>query len=341
MHRRFRVKKSVLRVAGIVVGLAAVVVGVKWTGVAAIHKALSQVGVNIAWMFVAYAAGTAVAAAPWRKLLPGAQRPSWGATLASRFAASGVNALLPFFGLGEASRLLWLPRGERSPGLAALVVDRLLFLAAGMPILVVAALAATRVPAVPHSYSLAVLLSAGIIFAAVAVVAVGAARGHLAGKLRWALVLFGVPPTAGADAAKANGDSGKAVDPVDNGLHTLLTGGRGRLAGGFALHVCARLLLAAEIYAGLQILGARVGVLGTLIFIAIPVGLSVIGTFVPGQIGLQEGASALVASALGIGPATGIALVFLQRLRQLVFVPLAGLLIALVPYGPRTSDPPG
>src|SRR6187549_515086 len=121
MHRRFRVKKSVLRVAGIVVGLAAVVVGVKWTGVAAIHKALSQVGVNIAWMFVAYAAG---------------------ATLASRFAASGVNALLPFFGLGEASRLLWLPRGERSPGLAALVVDRLLFLAAGTPILVVAALAA-------------------------------------------------------------------------------------------------------------------------------------------------------------------------------------------------------
>jgi hypothetical protein len=77
----------------------------------------------------------------------------------------------------------------------------------------------------------------------------------------------------------------------------------------------------------------------TLIFIAIPVALSVVGTFVPGQIGLQEGASALVAAALGIGPATGIALVFLQRLRQLVFVPLAGLLIALVPYGPPTTDP--
>ena len=66
-----------------------------------------------------------------------------------------------------------------------------------------------------------------------------------------------------------------------------------------------------------------------------------VGSFVPGQIGLQEGASALVAAALGIGPATGIALVFLQRLRQLVFVPLAGLLIAVVPYGPRTSDPQG
>jgi hypothetical protein len=318
-------------------------VGVKWTGVDAIHKALSQVGANITWMFAAYAAGTAVGAVPWRELLPAWARPSWGATLTSRFAASGINALLPFFGLGEASRLLWLPRGERSPGLAALVVDRLLFLAAGMPILVIAALAATRVPAVPHSYLLAVLISASVIFLAVAAVAVGAARGRLVGRLRWALIVFGVPPATGTNNGNGNGarSTDGAVDPVDRGLHSLLTGARAPLAGGFALHVCARLLLAAEIYAGLRILGAPVGILGTLIFIAIPVGLSVIGTFVPGQIGLQEGASALVASALGIGPATGIALVFLQRLRQLVFVPLAGLLIALVPYGPRSSNPPG
>jgi hypothetical protein len=332
MHHR---SKSVLRVVGIVVGLAVVVVGVKWTGIGAIRAALSRVGVNIGWMFAAYAAGTAVAAAPWRKLLPRWSRPSWSATIASRFAASGINALVPFFGMGEAARLLWLPRGERSPGLAALVVDRLLFLAAGMPILVVAALAARRVPGVPHSYQTAVLISTGIISLAIAFVAVGAARGRLVGKLRWALVLFGAPPVASATAAHEPGD------PVDRGLHALLTGSRAPIASGFALHVCARLLLAAEIYAGLQILGAKVGALGTLIFIAIPVALSVVGTFVPGQIGLQEGATAIVAAALGIGPATGIALVFLQRLRQLVFVPLAGLLIALLPYGPRKSDPQG
>ena len=295
-------------------------------------------------MFAAYAAGTAVGAVPWRKLLPDWARPSWGATLTSRFAASGINALLPFFGLGEASRLLWLPRGERSPGLAALVVDRLLFLAAGMPILVIAALAATRVPAVPHSYLLAVL---------------DQRERHLHRGCRGRRRRRARPPgrqaALGADhvrrpahrrhrqrrARRRRPTDDGAVDPVDRGLHSLLTGARAPLAGGFALHICARLLLAAEIYAGLRILGAPVGVLGTLIFIAIPVGLSVIGTFVPGQIGLQEGASALVAAALGIGPATGIALVFLQRLRQLVFVPLAGLLIALVPYGPRSSDPPG
>ena len=227
MHRRL---KTSLRGAGIALGLGAVVVGVKWTGVDAIHKALSQVGANITWMFAAYTAGTAVGAVPWRKLLPDWARPSWGATLTSRFAASGINALLPFFDLNKTSRLLWLPRGERSPGLAALVVDRLLFLAAGMPILVIAALAATRVPAVPHSYLLAVLISASVIFVAVAAVAVGAARGRLVGRLRWALIMFGVPPTAATgdgarsgDGAPANDD---AVDPVDRGLHSLLTGAR-------------------------------------------------------------------------------------------------------------------
>jgi hypothetical protein len=344
MHHR---SKSILRVVGIVLGLAFVIVGVKWTGVGAIRAALGRVGLNITWMFAAYAAGTAVAAVPWRELFPAADRPSWGATLTSRFAASGLNALVPFFGLGEAARLMWVGRRERSPGLAALVVDRLLFLAAGTPILLVGALAATRVPAVPRSYELGVLISAAIILIAVAVVTAGAARGRLAGKLRWALVLFGVPPVRNvAGGAQSNGRSQgdaadpDAIDPIDRGLRGLLMGPRAPIAGGFALHLCARLLLAAEIYAGLRILGTHVGVMETLIFIAIPVGLSVIGTFVPGQIGLQEGASALVAAALGIGPATGIALVFLQRLRQLVFVPLAGLLLALVPYGPRrTPDP--
>jgi hypothetical protein len=340
MQRRSR---SVLRVVGITLGLVATVVGVKWTGVGAIRQALSRVGGNIAWMFAAYAAGTVVGAIPWRALLPRPARPTWNATITSRFAASGLNALLPFFGLGESVRLLWLPRRERTPGLAALVVDRLLFLAAGMPLLVIAALASTHIPALPHGYRVGVLISAAIIAVAVAAVAVGAARGQLVGRLRWAMLLFGVPPRVGKSEASGDGGSrGGDGEPVDRALNALLTGSPAPLAGGFALHLCARFLLAAEIYAGLRILGAHVGPLETLVFMAIPIALSVIGTFVPGQIGLQEGASALVAAALGIGPATGFALVFLQRLRQLVFVPLAGLLIALVPSGPSsTSDPQG
>ena len=338
--------KTVLRVVGIVLGLAVVVVGVKWTGVGAIRAALSRVGVNIGWMFAAYAAGTAVAAVPWRRLFPRHERPSWGATLTSRFAASGLNALVPFFGLGEAARLLWLPRGERSPGWRRWSSIGCCSSPPGRPSCCVAALAATRVPAVPRSYELVALISAAVIMAAVAAVAAVPRTADwsasCAGRCSCSASRRLRPPPPATPAPPAT----RAPPPRPPIAPTRSTAGcadHHRTArahpGGFALHLLARLLLAAEIFAGLHILGAHVGPMETLIFIGIPIGLSVVGTFVPGQIGLQEGASALVAAALGIGPATGIALVFLQRLRQLVFVPLAGLLIALVPYGPRTSDP--
>jgi hypothetical protein len=53
---------------------------------------------------------------------------------------------------------------------------------------------------------------------------------------------------------------------------------------------------------------------------------------------LQEGVQALVAAALGIGPAAGLTLVLLQRVRQLLFVPLSGVLIAIVTRGNRGSS---
>ena len=77
------------------------------------------------WILLPYAAGTALSAAPWAWLLPPRQRPGWEQTLAGRFAASGANALLPFFGLaGEPCRLLWLEPSARAEGLAAIVTTR-------------------------------------------------------------------------------------------------------------------------------------------------------------------------------------------------------------------------
>ena len=103
-------------------------------------------------------------------------------------------------------------------------------------------------PAVPRSYEIAALVSAGIISIAVAAVAVGAATGRMIGKLRWALVVFGVPPTNG----KGKESTGDVVNPVDRELHALLTGPRAPIVRGFLLHIVARLLLALEIYAGLK-----------------------------------------------------------------------------------------
>src|SRR4051812_15015969 len=100
--------RSALRGAAWVMGIGLVALAVQRTGVGALRAELTQVGCKIIWLFLAYAAGTAVAAIPWRLLLPSPIRPSWGATLMGRFAAAGISVLFPFLGVGEGARLIWL-----------------------------------------------------------------------------------------------------------------------------------------------------------------------------------------------------------------------------------------
>jgi uncharacterized membrane protein YbhN (UPF0104 family) len=303
-------------------------------GVAPIRAALSRVGSGFLWIVAAYAAATAVAAVPWGLLIPRARRPSWGAVVTSRFAASGVNALLPFFGLGEAGRLLWMPRPAWSSGTAAIVVDRLLFLVAGA-LLLIGGVGSARwsFPALPAALDLGGALVALVIVAGALAVAWLAAHGRIARRVAGLTRRLGLrrraPDLTSAGAAPApSGPEGQAWDEA---LRELLTGPKRALVAGLAVHVVARVLFAFEIYAGLRLLGLASGWRETLIFASVPIALSVVGTFIPGQIGIQEAVQALVATALGIGPAAGLALVLLQRARQLLFVPLSGVLMALVP----------
>jgi hypothetical protein len=64
---------------------------------------------------------------------------------------------------------------------------------------------------------------------------------------------------------------------------------------------------------------------------------ALVGAFLPGQIGVQEGVQAAVAAVLGLGATAGIMVVLLQRARQLLFVPVT---IALLYFGPHLTAPP-
>jgi uncharacterized membrane protein YbhN (UPF0104 family) len=294
-------------------------------GAASIAHALERVGSRFVWLVAAYAAATAVGAIPWALLLPVRARPSWPAVVSSRFAASGLSALLPFFGLGEAGRLLWMPRFDWSRGTAAIVVDRLIYLVAGALFLFAAAGSARSLGALPPQLISGAVVVALAILAVSAVVALIAARGQL-GRV-WNKVLARFAPRR----TRAPG----AWEPS---LRAMLVGPRRTLLAGLAIHLVSRLLFAVEVYAGLRLLGLPSGWRVTAIFAAVPIALSVAGTFIPGQLGLQEGVQALVAAALGIGPAAGLTLVLLQRVRQLLFVPLSGVLIAIVTRGNRGSS---
>ena len=247
------------------------------------------------------------------------------AVVSSRFAASGLAALLPFFGLGEAGRLLWMPRFAWSSGTAAIVVDRLIYLVAGALFLFAAAGSARSLGSLPPQLVNGAVVVALAILAVSSAIALVAARGQL-GRAWNRLCATFAPRRPRAPGA------------WEPSLREMLVGPRRTLLAGLSIHLASRLLFALEIYAGLRLLGLPSGWRVTAIFAAVPVALSVAGTFIPGQLGLQEGVQALVAAALGFGPAAGLTLVLLQRVRQLLFVPLSGVLIAMVTRGNRRSE---
>jgi uncharacterized membrane protein YbhN (UPF0104 family) len=77
-----------------------------------------------------------------------------------------------------------------------------------------------------------------------------------------------------------------------------------------------------EIWLALYFLGARVSLPEAFVIESLIQAVSSAAFFVPGGIGVQEGAFILIGNALGIGPSTSLALAGARRIRDvLIFVP--------------------
>lgn len=310
------------------VGIALIWILVARIGVSAIADELRRLGPHSLLMLVPYTLGTALAAFPFAWLLRGQVSLSASATVASRFAASGANALLPFLGFaGEPCRLLWLPSRAHPSGLAAIVIDRLLYnFAGGLLLLVGAAVALTT------RLSLTVTLMAALIAVFIMLFTVLATLA----ALRWGIGA-GVHGLIGRFLGGAYGERALGVQ-VDTAMRALLRRPKALLVRGLSVHVLARVVLGIEVYVALWSLRAPTTVGDAVVLATVPVVTSLFASAIPSQIGVQEGAQALACAALGFDPALGLALVLLQRLRQLAFVPLTPVLIAAARS--RSADPP-
>jgi len=317
--------RSSLRLLPLLLGVLLVPAFVARIGVRAILDELRQLGPEALLVLLPYAAGTALSGLPWAWLLEQRHRPSAGAAIASRFAASGANALLPFFGLaGEPCRLMWLPSSARAEGLAAIVVDRLLYNSVSGLWLVVGAAAAlaTTLPQLTSALGAAV----GVAIFAFSLLALRAiARWKMARGLQRILRrLLGNAYRDPEVAARVDAAIAQLLEPEARPL----------LVKGLLLHVAARVVSSAEVLVGLWSLGAPTTLAEALVLSSVPIATSVVASSIPSQIGVQEGAQAFACAALGHDPALGLVLVLLARLRQLVFVPVTLLLLA-------AARPPG
>jgi hypothetical protein len=318
--------RALLRLLPLLIGLLLLPLFVVRIGLGSIVQELHQLGPGVLWILVPYAAGTALSAAPWAWLLPRQQRPGWAQTVAGRFAASGANALLPFFGLaGEPCRLLWLERSARVEGLAAIVIDRLLYNAAGGVLLIAAAAAAWTTPLSAQ------LIAAGA-GAALLILALSAFTLHAITRWR---IGRGVQRVLRRILGSALRESALG-EQVDEALRWMARERSRALLPAQLLHCAARALMCLEVYLVLRSLHAPATLAHVLVLSSVPVATSVFASAIPSQIGVQEGAQALVCGALGLDPALGLVLVLLQRARQLAFVPLTLILLGAA----RSSEAP-
>ena len=307
-----------VRVILALLGIVLIWILVERIGVSAIAAELDRLGPRSFLMLVPYGLGTALAAFPFALLLRGRVQLAASAAIASRFAASGANALLPFLGFaGEPCRLLWLPNHAHPSGLAAIVIDRLLYNFAGGLLLLVGAGVAltTRLP-----LTVTALAAVVAVFIMLLTVLITLAA------LRWGIGA-GVHGLIGRFLGGAYGERELGVQ-VDTAMRALLRKPKGLLVRGLWLHVLGRAVLGVEVYIALWSLDAPTLVRDAVVLATVPVVTSLFASAIPSQIGVQEGAQALACAALGFDPALGLALVLLQRLRQLAFVPLTPLLIA-------------
>jgi lysylphosphatidylglycerol synthase-like protein len=309
--------RAMLRFLPLLIGVLLLPLFVARIGLQSIIAELHQLGPQVLWILAPYAAGTALSAAPWAWLLPQQLRPGRGQTVAGRFAASGANALLPFFGLaGEPCRLLWLDRSARAEGLAAIVIDRLLYNAAGGVLLLVAAAAARSTP-------LPVQLVVAGIGAALLIIALSAFTLHAITRWR---IGRGVERVLRRILGSAVRESALG-EQVDAALRQMARQRSRVLLPAQVQHCLARAVMCVEVYVVLRGLHAPATLAHVLVLSSVPVATSVFASAIPSQIGVQEGAQALVCGALGLDPALGLVLVLLQRARQLAFVPLTLVLL--------------
>lgn len=328
-------RRRLVRTGGVLVGLGVVALLLRALGVAPVMDHLRRVGWGFLWMLAAYLFASTLYSLPLGVVLPPEARPSSWALCAGRVAAVAVNAATPFLGLGgEPARLLWLRPEVRSAGVAGLFVDRAAFLFASALFLVGgAAAAALRLP-VPEWMKLTLLGVAGLALGLAVALYLLQRRGAVAMPIaRLVCRLSGrllLRRTKQATDQRTPRDRLLAfATEMDQRIQRTHVNRPRRFVVAVSLHLAGRCASALEVFVGARLLGMEVGAVATLILTAVPVAVDLVFSFVPSQIGFNEGTNALLAETLGFDPAAGMALAFLQRLRQVVFVSLGFALLTL------------
>lgn len=282
----------------------------------AVLGALRAAGAGLVLAAFAHVLPMIANACDWRSLIRGANRPSLARMLHLVWVRESVNCMLPVARIGGelVSFRMFRRWGVRpSTAVASTIVD--------MQLTVISQLMFTMV-------------GIGFLFANAQS---GALR--LAGQLAWGVValtplllLFGLVQHANPFERIT-----RVLNRMTSGKLTTLLGQSAQIDQSIKVIWRRRavvlrylffwqplqcVLTSLEIWLALYFLGARVTLVEAVVIESLIQAISSAAFFVPGGLGVQEGAFVLIGGALGLDPATSLALAAARRIRDLLmFVP--------------------
>jgi putative membrane protein len=245
----------------------------------------------------------------WRALLPAAVRPRLGTLLRLRWIGAAVNALLPVAQIGgdmARARLLAVRGVRGSIAAASMIAD----VAVGM-----------TTQAAFTVVGVAALALRGQVGSLAAALAVGLLMIVLSAGALLAVARLGVRRILAALPFLRRGDHLRALtaraEDIDQALDALFRR-RGDLTWAFVLHLAGWFAQVAETWLVLRLLGRPVTPGVALIIESLAATARAAAFFVPGGLGVQEGALVGVAAAVGVDAPHGLALGIVKRAREVL-----------------------
>lgn len=306
----------VLRWLGLACGLAALGALVAGGGVHAIGAALARGGFRLlavpAFMLLPLAAD----AKGWQVLVP--DPPALRHFAYARWVGESVNSLLPVAQVGGlVVKAYLLARREVAPGLAGASVLVAVTLAVASLIVFIVAGLALMLSHDPHSRILLPLAVGVAVFTVPVYVFYRLQRRGrlpLPGWLRQRLARY----------ARLIGQEGSG-DDLGRSLQRIYGAGW-RLRWSFLLQLGGWLMGAGEVWLIAHLLGVPLSAVDALILESLIQAVRNVAFFVPGALGLQEGAFVLLGAAFGLSPAMSLSISLVKRFRELA-LGIPGLLV--------------
>jgi putative membrane protein len=249
----------------------------------------------------------------WQRLLPDAQRPGLPVFAWATWIRESVNALLPVARIGGeivACRIVRPHLRDGPSAAASLVADM------ALSVLSQATFALVGV-ALLYAIGTSSELGIRLLLGALALIVLGTGFA-LAQRFRALGALVAVLNRLFAGRFALAHAPARGFDDAMRAIYER----RGNIAACFSWQLAGWFLGAGELWIALQFLGEASGLLDAIALEALIQAVSSLAFFVPAALGVQEGAFIVIGAALGIDPATALALATARRLRDaIVFLP--------------------